>query len=433
MKTTPSSTSTNNYTLWIVYLNVILYATCFQIQRPLEPFLVEKLLGSSDSASEYARLQSFFSLIQTVGSLISGRFLDRFGAKGGFLISFGASALCYALLSQATTINILYASKIPTIFQSGFLCAQVAASQLTADGPERVKALGMLTMSYTIGSVLGPYVGGVLGASGDYYLGAKLAVAGSVLSMLLTLLMPSADAKDAKSTSQDENGKASKDMPKMWDIVSVVWLFLATKVISSVANAMSAAAFPLILKNNFGLNEKGLGLSMSIMSAVNAVVSGVFLEPIVKLMGSDLRNVISYCIFAMIALSALQAGLALPAVAVGTPGNGLYFYLGTTYVLSIFQYILATTITGESTARVGPNAKGTLLGLEHSLFAAARVVAPQMGVSILNAGGVPSVSGACAGVFVFVLLLWTGCVDRKTPNAYNKGSVVEETVERKEK
>jgi OCT family organic cation transporter-like MFS transporter 18 len=120
-----SDATIENITLSIVYINVILYATCFQIQRPLEPFMVEKLnLLGTDSSDEYAKLQSFFSIMQTVGSFISGRFLDSFGVKGGFIISFTASALSYWLLSQAYTIKMLYISKIPTIFQAGFLCAQ---------------------------------------------------------------------------------------------------------------------------------------------------------------------------------------------------------------------------------------------------------------------------------------------------------------------
>lgn len=51
----------------LIYLNIVLYATCFQIQRPLEPFMIEKLKsggGGGDVALEYAKLQSFFSLIQ---------------------------------------------------------------------------------------------------------------------------------------------------------------------------------------------------------------------------------------------------------------------------------------------------------------------------------------------------------------------------------
>lgn len=59
-------------TLLLIYVNVALYATCFQIQRPLEPFLVDKLGLGGDSGGEYAKLQSFFSVMQTLGSLVAG-------------------------------------------------------------------------------------------------------------------------------------------------------------------------------------------------------------------------------------------------------------------------------------------------------------------------------------------------------------------------
>ena len=80
---------------------------------------VDKLVKDSGSlaATEYTKLQSFFSMIQTIGSLIVGTILDRFGVKGGFVITFVSSALSYYLLSLSTTMSILYLSKIPTIFQ----------------------------------------------------------------------------------------------------------------------------------------------------------------------------------------------------------------------------------------------------------------------------------------------------------------------------
>ena len=65
-------------TLLLIYINIALYATCFQIQRPLEPFLVEKLGLTGDSGGEYAKLQSFFSLMQTVGSLLAGYFFYQY-------------------------------------------------------------------------------------------------------------------------------------------------------------------------------------------------------------------------------------------------------------------------------------------------------------------------------------------------------------------
>lgn len=53
----------------LIYINIMLYAACFQMQRPLEPFMIEKLKqegSGTDVALEYAKLQSFFSLIQVL-------------------------------------------------------------------------------------------------------------------------------------------------------------------------------------------------------------------------------------------------------------------------------------------------------------------------------------------------------------------------------
>jgi predicted MFS family arabinose efflux permease len=85
---------------------------------------------------------------------------------------------------------------------------------------------------------------------------------------------------------------------------------------------------------------------------------------------------------------------------------GLYQYLLTSFVLSIIQYVLATTTTGESTSRVQNNEKGTLLGLEHSLFAAARIATPQLGTMILTNYGVSAVSISCGAVYGSIALLW---------------------------
>lgn len=399
-------------TLIIVYINVALYATCFQIQKPLEPYLVDKLVNSNgDSVQEYARLQSFFSAIQAVGSLVTGLILDRMSAKFGFYVSFLASALSYYLLSQSKTLTILYLSKLPTIFQAGFLCAQLSASQVTCDGPERVKALGRLTMAYTVGMILGPALGGWLGASGDFYFGATIAVYGSLLSVVLTYFMP--DAASTSTSARSEKPKEDKQstggggvLSSVWIVVSLVWLLLATKVVTSVANAMAQTTFSLVLKNTYSFSTQALGTASSAMALLNATVNGVFLGPILALLGNDLTSAVAICLAATVVLCAVQAAAASDPYLSLSPSRGLHEYLGTTVLLTVFQYVLATTITGESTARVGAGLKGTLLGLEHSLFALARVVAPQTGVGLLQRGGVSLVSAACAAVFASVLSSW---------------------------
>ena len=148
----------------VVYLLVVLYALCYQLQSPLEPFLVESLKAKdADGAAAYARLQSFFAVVQMVGSFMVGYLLDVLGIRIMYALNFLGCAISYALLANATTMDGLYLSKVPAVFMAGFLCAQTAAAKLTPAGAERATALGRLSSAYTVGGVFGPALGGALG------------------------------------------------------------------------------------------------------------------------------------------------------------------------------------------------------------------------------------------------------------------------------
>lgn len=424
----------SSFTTWVIYFNVVLYATCFQMQRPLEPFLVDKLQSTAngtETVMEYAKLQSFFSIMQTVGSLISGRCLDYFGLKGTFILSFIASALSYYILSQSYTMDYLYYSKIPTIFQSGFLCAQAAIAQFTLDGSERTKALGFLTMSYTVGSIIGPTVGGILGANGDYYFGAKLATAGSLLSVFLTyFFIPNGDVKVEKNDSDSKDVNHKSKVPNILSIVALVWVLLSTKVLSSVANAIQAAVVPIILKDSYGFTERDLGVTMSIASGMNALVNGLLLSLILDWFRNDQRKVIESCLLGMLLLCIVQSLFNLSKDH-GTSEK--IIFLLTFFLYNIFQFILSTTITGESTSAVPNQAKGTLLGLEHALFALARISSPQIGVVVWQSHGVAGVGVISAVVLAVVWQLFSNFYQKADRGSAGSNHAEEKVIERKEK
>jgi hypothetical protein len=255
-------------------------------------------------------------------------------------------------------------------------------------------------------------------ASGDYLFGARIAVVGSLLSIILTFFMPDGDSVPAKP---QETETPTNSRESLWTIVRLTWLFLLTKVSTSVANALAQAVFPLVLKNDFSLAEKGLGLSMSLMSAINAVFNSLCLGPTVRALGNDLRRVVLVSLLMTIVLYVAQGYLAIPSVTpslsqivyVTLPGDlsfsvptRLILFLFTSITLSILQHLLALTLTSEASARVQAQSKGSLLGLEHSLFAAARVATPQIGVSLWQAQGLSAVSLACAAVFGVVSVVW---------------------------
>ena len=216
----------------MVYLLVVVYALCYQLQSPLEPFLVEKLAtGGTDSAAAYARLQSFFAVVQMVGSFFVGYLLDRLGLRVMFALNFLGCAASYALLARADTLEALYLSKLPTVFMAGFLCAQVAVAKLTPDGSaERTAALARLTSAYTLGGVIGPALGGQLGVT----TAARLAVAGSLVAVGLVMLLPSAEGKpterggDGAGPQGDAAAEPTSFVARMGAIIALTGPLLPT-------------------------------------------------------------------------------------------------------------------------------------------------------------------------------------------------------------
>lgn len=152
-----ASRSSDAAALWVTYINIVLYALCYQLQNPVEPFLIQSLsekAGSGDVGGDrdanlqrtYGNLQSFFSMIQTIGSPLVGILLDRIGLRYASAMVFLASATSYGILASAKDMNWLFWSKVPTALQHAFLIAQATAA--TATGNDAAGTFNKVSICY---------------------------------------------------------------------------------------------------------------------------------------------------------------------------------------------------------------------------------------------------------------------------------------------
>ena len=51
--------------------------------------------------------------------------------------------------------------------------------------------------------------------------------------------------------------------------------------------------------------------------------------------------------------------------------------------------------------------QGTLIGIEHSIFAFSYLIGPQVGIYVYEIGGISGLSIACASVFMLVFAIWS--------------------------
>lgn len=434
-----AAAAANTRALYITYVNIALYAVCYQLQLPVEPFLVQSLSKNkvNDSAlvaRRYGQLQAFFSAIQTIGSPLVGLLLDRIGIRLASGIVFMASAVSYAILASANSMGLLFWSKLPTALQHAFLIAQAIASMAANDNArQRASALARMTTAYTVGATIGPAVGGILAGHGDLYASARWAVVLSLVSAGLSLaFLPNHKQQQQQSspTTTANNGgttttstttqlaSSSQPAASFWQDLQrqaslamrpSLWPLLTVKVVGGVAASMHSTALPLHLTQELHFAPALLGFAMSCSMMAVAAFGAVAVAPLTNQLGPHG--------LAQAGLTARVVWGSLLAVCVTTTTTttmssssafvGRNQVIIITWVLrELSSHALATGLTTQTTGAVTPQEQGALLGLEHGLFSMARIVGPPLATLLLTqVGTFWAVAAACGGLDVLLIAI----------------------------
>lgn len=301
-------------------------------------------------------------------------------------------------------------------------------------------------MCYTVGVIVGPALGGWLSSSGDLYAGARVAVLLSMLAFVLSFCMSSSSpVPTATSIPQYESSIRHKSainqaslssgqiLSKLTSVLRAVWPLLLVKIFISFANSLSDATRPIVLKNEFFFDHTHLGYFMSFSSCVSAVSDGALTGPLVNILGNELSIVQSSCIAILVCLYITQAVLTsalFGALWISMSYySSLISYVCTYFVILVFRHILSSTVTGLTTGRVQADEKGTLLGLENALYAAARVIGPLVGVQLYTVGRASLVAFGSAIVFGVCYFFWSRLKSMGKPSVPIKTDIISDEEE----
>ena len=64
----------------------------------------------------FGYLQTTFAIVQLCGGPLFGRFGDVFGSRAALALAFISAAVSYAVLGAATSVPMLFLSRLPSIF-----------------------------------------------------------------------------------------------------------------------------------------------------------------------------------------------------------------------------------------------------------------------------------------------------------------------------
>lgn len=258
----------------------VLMAVCFvdmlglMLVAPLMPFYALRLHSPEWMVGP---LIASFAVAQLVSSPVWGRVSDRYGRRPAIMIGLGASAFAYLIFGFATSLTMLFLSRIVQGLGGGTTGVAQAYVADTMAPAERAKALGWLSAATSAGVVIGPFIGSFAARWGTAAPGIVAAVMVFVNVVFAWRWLPESRVHHARPSGAGAPAGAPRSIKQaLEDIMRhpatpahrVIWIY----VVGMLALNVVIGVLALYLKDTFGVTEKTIGYFFPIFGAVGVLM-----------------------------------------------------------------------------------------------------------------------------------------------------------------
>jgi MFS transporter, DHA1 family, tetracycline resistance protein len=336
---------------------------------PVLPGLVGSFTGSqADQAFWYGVVTFTFGLANFYGSPFLGALSDSYGRRPVLLIGFCGLALNFFATGLATTLWMLIAVRlVGGAMQANISVANAYVADITP--PEgRAKRFGMLGAMFGVGFILGPVMGGLLGAI-DVHLPFYVAGSLALLNLLYGwFVLPESLPVEKRHPFEWKSANPIRSLRGLAQLKGAGRLIAAVGF-TGLAQYMLYTTWVLYTTFKFGWGPLENGWSLAAVGVVSAIVQGLLLGRILKVMSprrlAVLGLVSSTLAYAMWG-AATQSWMMFAIIFVNV--------LGATVAAAI-QSIISGAVDAQS--------QGKTMGAISGLNSLMSVVAPAIGAPLL--------------------------------------------------
>ncbi|MBW3833871.1 MFS transporter [Aeromonas hydrophila] len=193
--------------LWVLVMTVTLAVAGFSLPSPvLATLMLDPAQGMlTPAASDWSRkvwlgvIMGLYPLFQLVGAPWLGKLSDRHGRKPVLTLCLVGVLVGYALMALGIawrSLPLLLLSRVVEGFFNGDIAIVQAMAADMSTAKTKARSFAWINIGMNLGWVVGPMIGGYAAVvSGDYSLAAWLAVAMTLVNLLLVLwLLPNRPA-----------------------------------------------------------------------------------------------------------------------------------------------------------------------------------------------------------------------------------------------
>jgi multidrug resistance protein len=380
-------------------LTVFIDMTGFGLVLPLLPFWAERV---GANAFGVGLIVAVYALAQFIFTPVLGALSDRYGRRPIILASLLIEATAFALTALAGTLPLLLVARfIGGLGASNIGSAQAVVADVTPP-EQRARGMGMIGAAIGLGFVVGPALGGALGASGSALpfwvaMGVALVNAALVLRFLPETRRSRTTAltTDQAAAAEHRSGVAllfggwqrAMRHPAVARLVAINFLF-------TLAFTAMETVFPLFTQQTFGWKAAQNGYLFTYVGVLIVLMQGGLIGRLVKRWGEQ---------------ALLVGGLALLAIGLlALPfSQQVALLLVSLGLLSIGDGAVTPTSSALLSLASAAEAQGETLGFAQGLAGLGRMIGPLAAGLLFTLGGegLPFLAGGLLCVLALLLAL----------------------------
>ena len=265
-----------------IMIAVLIDMAAIGVIVPVLPTLVASFsTDQADQAFWYGVVAAAFGLANFVASPILGALSDRFGRRPVMLLGFmGLGVSFFGTAMTTSLIGLIIARTLGGAMQANVAIANAYVADISAP-EERAKRFGFLGAMMGVGFIVGPVVGGLLGAVNlhlPFYLAGSL----TLMNLLYGyFVLPESLPLDKRKAFSWRSANPATSLRKLGQLKGVGPL-VGVVAFSGLAQFVLYTVWVLHNSFKFGWGPRENGWSLAAVGIVAVLVQGVLLGRLLK-------------------------------------------------------------------------------------------------------------------------------------------------------
>jgi DHA1 family tetracycline resistance protein-like MFS transporter len=333
------------------------------------PNLLVEVTGGGDIGLLYGLMLAAYAIMQFVFAPVLGALSDRFGRRPVLLLSLAGALLDYLVMALSPLGWVLVVGRaVAGITSANMAVVSAYITDITA-AEQRAQRFGTVGAVMSLGFIIGPVIGGVMGA---WWLRSPFLVAallnGLNLLVAVFFLPESRKVRPGKFALKELNPLAP--LLWLWNFKPLLPLVTVSVVFGLVA-AIPGTIWVLYGAERFGWDSVHMGLSLSVFGISGALAQAFLVGPVSRRFGD---------------LGALMFGIAFDMLAYVLMAFANQSWMGYA-VAPLFALggVAMPALQSLVTSRVSDDQQGQLQGVLASLMSLAGIVGPVMTTAVFFA------------------------------------------------